>query len=255
MEKTKKLVSDLTENTEQTAEKTQVEEPVKTYTGEEVDAIVGKRLARREAKIRKEYDRKYGRLENVLKAGTGKEDVDELTESFQKFYEGKGIEIPREPEYSEKDLAVLADVEAKGIIQAGLEEVIEETDRLADIGLDNMTARERELFRNLAEYRKKAERGKELEKIGVSKEEYSSEDFQEFASKFNSDIPITDIYSIYNKTKPRKEIKTMGSMKNNTVDNGVKDFYSYEEAVKFSKKDFDKNPALYEAVQQSMLKW
>ena len=48
----------------------------------------------------------------------------------------------------------------------------------------------------------------------------------------------------------------MGSMKNNTADNNaVKDFYSYEEASKFTKKDFDKNPALHEAVKKSMPKW
>ena len=53
-----------------------------------------------------------------------------------------------------------------------------------------------------------------------------------------------------------KEIKTMGSMKNATSEDGtVKDFYSYEEATKFTKKDFDKNPALYEAVRKSMTKW
>ena len=48
----------------------------------------------------------------------------------------------------------------------------------------------------------------------------------------------------------------MGSMKNNTADNNaVKDFYSYEEASKFTKKDFDKNPALLKAVEASRSKW
>lgn len=40
-----------------------------------------------------------------------------------------------------------------------------------------------------------------------------------------------------------------------TQDNGIKDFYSFEEAKKFSKSDFDKNPALYAAVCKSMTKW
>jgi hypothetical protein len=48
----------------------------------------------------------------------------------------------------------------------------------------------------------------------------------------------------------------MGSMKSNvSTDNGVKDFYTPEEARKFSKKDFDNNPALFAAVEKSMLKW
>jgi hypothetical protein len=48
----------------------------------------------------------------------------------------------------------------------------------------------------------------------------------------------------------------MGSMKSSTTqDNGLKDYYSYEEAMKFTKQDFDKNPELYKRVQQSMPKW
>ena len=48
----------------------------------------------------------------------------------------------------------------------------------------------------------------------------------------------------------------MGSMKSTeTKDNGLKDFYSYEEAIKFTKKDFDNNPALFKKVQESMPKW
>jgi hypothetical protein len=48
----------------------------------------------------------------------------------------------------------------------------------------------------------------------------------------------------------------MGSMKNTTAGNAaVKDFYSYEEAVKFTKSDFDKNPELLKAVEASMSKW
>ena len=49
---------------------TTTEETPKTYTQEEVDAIVGKRVARTEAKLRKENDRKYGQLVEVLKAGS-----------------------------------------------------------------------------------------------------------------------------------------------------------------------------------------
>jgi hypothetical protein len=48
----------------------------------------------------------------------------------------------------------------------------------------------------------------------------------------------------------------MGSMKNtDTGENGVKDYYSFEEASKFTKAEFDKNPALYDAVVKSMSKW
>ena len=38
-------------------------------------------------------------------------------------------------------------------------------------------------------------------------------------------------------------------------DSGVKDFYTRDEALKFSKKDLDSNPALYKAIENSMSKW
>ena len=255
MENNENLVTDVTENVEQTTEETQ-----KLYTEAEfnakLDEVMGKKIARREAKIRKEYDRKYGQLEEVLKAGTGKENVEEMTDTFRQFYQQKGIKIPQKPTYTDSDIAVLAKADAEDIIRSGYEDVVEEVDRLTAIGAEKMTAREKAVFRQLAEYRQNTERGRELSQIGVTEDVYASEDFKGFASKFNSNTPIKDIYDIYTKTQPRKEYKTMGSMKtNNSADNGVKDFYSVEEARKFTVEDFNKNPALFEAVQKSMTKW
>lgn len=240
--------------TEETVE--QVDNPVKTYTDEEVNQIVGRKLARQEAKIRKQYDKKYGELESVLKAGTGKEDLDDMTSTFRDFYSKKGIKMPTQPTYTDKDTEVLANAEADEIIGYGLEEVVDEVDRLAELGVANMNARERLVFKRLAEYRQNAEKGQELAKIGVTEDVYGSKEFKDFSAKFSANTPITEIYEIYNKMQPRKEVHTMGSMKNNTSDKGtVKDFYTRDEALKFTKKDFDKNPALFKAVEQSMLKW
>ena len=157
------LVLEDTENVEtvtteeMAGEEQVVEMPVKTYTQEEVDDMIGKRLARNTAKIRKEYSKKYGQLENVLKAGTGKDNVVELTDTFREFYERKGITIPNEPTYSDRDIEVLAKAEANDIIASGLEEVVEEVDRLVELGVENMSAREKQVFKTLAEYRQQAE--------------------------------------------------------------------------------------------------
>ena len=247
---------------EQTAENVEIttEETPKTYTEAEfnakLDEVLGKKIARREAKIRKEYERKYGGLEEVLKAGTGKESVEEITDTFTQFYKGKGVHIPEKPAYSAKDIETLARAEADEIIRGGLEDVVEETDRLAEIGVENMTAREKAVFKVLAEHRQNAERSKELSAIGVTDDVYNSKEFKDFAGKFNSNTSIKDIYEIYAKTLPKKDIKPMGSMKNTPVaDNGVKEFYTRDEALKFTKADFDKNPALFEAVERSSYKW
>lgn len=261
MENMNEFVTDVTENVEPTTEEVveQVETP-KVYTEEEfkarLDEAVNKSVRRREAKIRKEYDRKYGALESVLKAGTGEESVESMTNTFREFYQRKGIQMPTEPTYSDRDIAVLAKAEADEIIQAGFEEVVDEVERMASIGFENMNAREKEVFRTLAEYRKNTEHGQALAKIGVTKDVYTSKEFNDFARKFDPNTPVTEIYEIYNQMKPRKEIRTMGSMRSNTPnDKGVKEFYTRDEALKFTKKDFDKNPELFKAVERSMLKW
>lgn len=240
-----------TEKVEQTTEQTP-----KMFTQEEVNEIVGKNKARTRAKIEKEYQRKYGDLEAVLKAGTGKESVEELTDTFTQFYQKKGIQLAQKPSYSDRDIAVLAQAEADEIISGGYEDVVEEVDRLAAIGVENMTAREKRVFKALAEHRQNAERGRELSKIGVTEDVYASKEFRDFAGKFTSNTPITEIYDFYQKTQPKKEHKTMGSMKNTgSGDTGVKDFYTPEEAKRFSKKDLDNNPALVAAIEKSMPKW
>jgi len=255
MENEKDLVTEeVAENVEQTTEETP--KYTEAQFNAKLDEVLGKKIARKEAKIRKEYDRKYGDLVDTLKAGTGKESVDDMTTAFKEFYKSKGIQVPNKAEYSAKDIETLARAEADEIIRSGYDEVVEEVDRLAELGASNMTAREKALFKVLAEHRQNAETGKELAKIGVGEDVYNSAEFKEFKSKFNPNTPIKDIYDIYAKTQPRKQIQTMGSMKNNTADTGaVKDFYSYEEAMKFTKKDFDNNPALLKAVEASMSKW
>lgn len=251
MNENENLVTEqVAENTEQTVEQTP-----KMFTQEEVNDIVGKRMARQEARIRKEYDRKYGGLVDTLKAGTGKESVEELDEAFTEFYKSKGIKIEKPKEISGKDLEVLARAEADEIIRGGDEDVAEEFERLEALGT-KMTAREQATFKHLAEHMQKAETSRELAKIGVTEDEYNSPEFKDFRSKFNPNTPIADVYDIYKKTQPKKEFKTMGSMKQTTADdNTIKDFYSFEEASRFTKKDFDNNPALMKAVENSMSKW
>ncbi len=248
------------ETTEQTQVEEVIQEPEKIYSEEDlnkkVDELLSKKIARREAKIRKEYESKYGNVENVLKAGLGVESIEEATTQLSDFYTKKGIKIPATPTYSDRDMEVLARAEADEIISSGFDEVIEEVDRLANIGVDNMTLREREVFKKLAEYRQTTERKKELSSIGVREDVYDSADFKDFASKFNANVPFRDVYELYAKTQPKAKIEPIGSMKTTTQNtNEVKDFYTRDEALKFTKQDFDKNPELFKAVERSMSKW
>ena len=221
------VIEEVTENVEETTEETaeQVEQVAdepseeKIYTQkdfeEKVRKAVDKRVARREAKIHRDYQRKYGDLETVLKAGTQKEDVAEIAGDFREFYEGKGIRIPTTPEYSTKDIETLATAEANEIISGGLEDVTEELDRLTGLGVKSMSAREKQVFKQLAEYHKTASQKLELSKLGVSEDVYGSKEFKDFASKFSQNTPITEIYNIYNKMQPKKEVKPIDYIKVN----------------------------------------
>ena len=255
---------DMTENVGGQTTEQSVEAQPKTYTEEEfnqrLDDLLAKKLARKEAKIRKEYEEKYSpykEVETVLNAGLGTSDIKEATSNLRDFYEKKGIKIPTsQPSYSDDDMKVLAGVEAQKIIDLGFDEVVEEVDRLADKGLDNMTAREKLVFSKLADYRKTESDKKELAKIGVSEAALQDKDFLEFAADLNPNLSMKDKYQKYLKYRPKKEVETIGSMRNPAYSGKeVKDFYTREEALKFTTKDFDNNPALFKAVENSMRKW
>ena len=162
--------------------------------------------------------------------------------------------MPEEPSYSAKDIEILARAEANEYIQNGFEEVLEETERLQKVG-SNRTEREEAVYQTLARHLQEMEKARELTEIGVTEDVYTSKEFRDFADQFNSKTPIKNIYEIYQKTH-KKEIHTIGSMKSNsTTDVTVKDYYSPDEAKKFTNKDYDKIPGLYDAVVKSMSKW
>lgn len=275
MENDNKIVMDeITENVDTTTTEQIVEDgeqvetpsaetlPEKIYSEAEFQARVkesmDKKVPRMEAKIRKQYDDEYGRLISVLQAGTGEKDVSKITAAFEKYYGDKGVDTsPKKPEYSQKDEAILARADADEIISLGTDEVNEEVDRLAKIGLENMTARDKAVFGILANHRENAERSKKFAELGVTEEVYNSQEFKEFASMFTKDTSLEKIVNLYSKnTQPKKELKTAGSLTNTSADDGgVKDYYSPEEAAKFTVDDFNKNPLLYKRVCESMQKW
>ena len=256
------VTEEVTENVEPATEETEVveqEEPVveeaeqPKYTESQLQELIRKNVSRNEAKLRKQFDRdmqKHRNLANVLQAGTGTEDVEEMTNTFRKFYEEKGLDIPKEPRYSERDIEVLARAEADEIISLGFDDVVEEVDRLAKIGVANMNPREKAMFKQLAEYRTEAEKKSELAKIGVTEDVYASQEFKDFAKKFNPNTPITEIFNIYNQKKPKTKLQTAGSM-TSTQAPKVKDYYSPEEIERLTEEDLD-NPKVWEAVRRSM---
>ncbi len=247
MNENENLVTEVTENAEHTAEQTQ--QVAKTYTQEEVNAIVGKAKARAKASAERAAERKYGRLGDVVKAGLETEDLDQATDTLEKFYASKG-KVIQKPQYSAKDIETLARADANEFINAGFEDVVDEVDRLAEIGIENMTPMEKAKFKVLAEHRQSAERAQELEKIGVDKSVLESPEFKEFQRMFREDTPISKVYEQYQKTQPKKEFKAMGSMKQ-PQGNVEKDYYTPEEISRLTEEDL-KDPKVWNTVRRSM---
>ncbi len=243
-----------TENVEQTTEQTPVtftQEDVDRMVKEKLDEVMPGKIARIKARIEKENHRKYGDLEAVLKAGMGKDDVGEITNDLREFYGSKkGIKMPTKPDYSAQDIEVLAGADAAEIIRGGFDEVVEEADRLNAIGYENMTARDKALFVALTNHIKDTETSRTLAQMGVTEDVYNSKEFKDFCSNFKSDTPIKDIYDIYHKMQPKKEVRTMGSMKQ-SPETRVKDYYSPEEIERLTEDDL-RDPKVWANVRKSM---
>lgn len=241
----------VTENVEQTTEETP-----QLFTREQMEAhaneVAGKRAARVEAKVRREFERKYGRLEEVLKAGTGEESLERVTASMEDFYKGKGVTMPHSG-YSQRDLQILANADAQEIIDAGDEEVAEEMERLGKMGIANMSDRDKIVYRALGEHRTTAERGKALAEIGVPESVYNSKEFKAFAKQFQVDVPITKVYQMYESATGTEKPEPIGSMKNKGRPE-EKTYYSPEDYDKLTPEE-RKNPVIMRRVRESMYRW
>lgn len=249
---------ELTDTTESVEEPEEEKEEVKSFTQEEVDAIVQKRLARKEKEFQKELS-KYKNVENVLNAGLGTESIDEADTKLREFYKEQGVDLPAptKPGLSDTELQLLGNNDADEILELGLDEAEREANRLAQKGYQNLNAREEAEFNKLARTLTYEKQKKELKSIGADSKILDSKEFQDFKNQFNASAKIQDIYNLYSKTtqsKENKNIEKMGSMKNNPTTE-IKDFYTYEESLKFTREDFDRNPELFKAIENSMSKW
>jgi hypothetical protein len=244
-------VEEVVDNNE--TEETPAQEEVHTYTQEDVDKILEARTNSINRKHQKELD-KYRKAESILKQGLGVDNIDDINSQLTEFYTGQGIEIKDNSSLNDRDEKVLARADISEIISYGDEEVLETAKELAN--KKNRTVREDTVLNGLMKEISLKQATAELTKAGADKNIYDSDGFKTFASQFNPDVHITDIYNLYTKTLPaKKQPETAGSMKSTPTNTGIKDFYTPEEARKFTREELDKNPALFKAIEQSMYKW
>ena len=241
---------------------------VKTYTEEDLEKIVNQRIndilptkiEREKRKMERDYREKLAKFEetdSILKAGLGTKDITESNQRMREFYEEQGVKIPSyQSRYSDEDEKALGELEASKVIKLGYAEMQEEANRLADIGTDKMSVRERAMFSKLATELTSQKNRRELAQLGVKEDVLDNENFKQFSKQFTKEVPIKTIYEMYSKINQKsKKYEQIGSMKNKKTSSEVKDYYTPEEASKFTRKDYDKNPKLLEAVEKSMTLW
>lgn len=252
---TEEVIENVEQNTEEIAEQPEAkftQEDVDRMVKEKLDEVMPGKIARTRAKIEREYDRKYGGLVNVLRAGIGAESVEDATDKLTEYYQSKGVELAKQPSYTERDTELLAQAEADEIIRSGFDEVAEEVDRLKSVGA-NMTPREKLVLKALAEYRQAEEKKKELSGIGVPEATYNSAEFRAFAGQFKESVPMTEVWKQYQKATNTANIEPIGSMKNGSHGE-EKTYYSPEDVDKLKPEDFD-NPVIFQRVRESMKRW
>lgn len=256
---TEELVEGAEVTTEQ-SEKTYTEADVEKIVNEKINKLLPSKIERARAKMERENAEKmskYERMEDILKAGLQTSNTDETISRLTDFYSKQGVEIPQEKaSYSERDIKTLADGDAKEVIDAGFDEIVAETNRLAQKNPNDMTLREKLTFQTLAEERKRQESIKELNKIGVGIEELDNKEYRDFAEKLNPNLSEKDKYEMYLKFKPKKKVEPIRSMKgNDSSKEELKDFYTFEEASKFTRKQLRENPELLDIIQKSASQW
>lgn len=248
--------SDVEEFNDELEEPTNEKEKVKLFTQEEVDNIVKRRLSRKDKEYQKTLS-KYLDTEEVLKKTIGGEDIEEVNKNLRDAYQEQGFELPEpiKPSLSQREIEILAKADAEDIIDEGYEAMQDEANRLANIGYENMTNRERVIFTTLCDKLTIENDVRELKKLGAKEDLLDDKEFIDFRKLFVSNVPIEKIYDMYKKSEPKPKAKNPGSMKNTTTQSDIKEYYTPEEAKKFTRKDYDKNPKLLEAVERSMTKW
>lgn len=231
------------------------------------ESIIKKREARAIKKTERKYEKelaelknkmsKYEKLENTMKLGTGKENLDEIITETTEFYKEQGIEIPdtevKTQTLKEKEIEILATAEANEILELDIEDIEEEANAMAKKGYKNMTNREKLVFDKVCQTLKSRKEEKVLvEELGAENVIKDAR-FQELRSKYTGDVK--EVYELYTKLYGEDKSSNAGSLENTTPTDD-KDYYTESEAIKkldkLSPSELAKNPKLLDKLKNSM---
>lgn len=225
------------------------------FTQDEVDKMIASRVNRLEREYQKKFKENEG-LINTLKAGLGKDNVNEIESDLRSFYSEQGIKIPEQPKYDEYEEKILAKAYSDEVIQAGESEMEKVANQIASKPYEQRSIREIETLNILGKELMERKEVSELKSKGIDTSILNEQKFKDFRSKLNPKINVSEAIDLYNKVQS-KEIKrpaNPGSATSVHTESKYKDFYTSEEVDNLSKKDLD-NPQIFNAVINSMNKW
>lgn len=245
---------------------------VKTYTEEEVEQIKANLKKEYDDNSQKIFDNRWARekekfekenaplfqIEDVLKGQLGATDRNDLVKKLGDFYQ---VDINNaSPKLTERQERILAKADAEDIKSLGMNEMVSEANRIASIPQEQRTVRENIIFGELASEITEQKNRSLLKEKGYDLAILEDNEFKDFRNKLNYRTSIAEAVDMYNAIKGKtaqKPVKpaSAGSTKSNITQNQVKDFYTREESLQYSKADFDKNPDLWQAMLNSMPKW
>jgi len=219
------------------------EEPQgKFYTEEEfnqkVNEIADRRVARKMRKLERELD-KHKDIENVLKSQLGGETLEEVNDKLRNLYTNEGVELPER--YVSEDSEYIeyqADRDSKDIITEGYESMKQEANRLASIGYDNLSKKDKLVFTKLVDALNSEDDKRALRSLNIDESILEDKSFIEYRNQFNSNVPVSKIYDMYQGTQ-EKPINTPGDLTNNSE--LEKDFFTDEEIEKMTDEELEAN--------------
>ena len=269
MENSSTLISEEIENSEELTEEETVQEEVKEeetvneteepkeepqgkfYTDEEFNAkvneIADRRVARKMRKVNRELD-DYKDTINVLKSQLGGDTIEDVNSNLRKLYENEGVELPKKYVSEDSELnELLADRDFKDFETEGIKSITDEANRLAGIGYENLTSKDKILFSKLVNKIDTENDKKVLKGLNVDESILEDKDFISFREQFNREVPISKIYDLYSGKKETK-INTPGNLENKST--AERDYFTEEEIEALTMEQLD-DPKIWEKVRKS----
>lgn len=195
------------------AQERDIEAEIEERANKRFEEKVEERLIR-DRRSREKEIRKLKYLEDIVKAGTGTNDLDSAIKETADFYRGNDIEIPEFSNYSEEDERILGKARANDFINSSYEEMEAEANRIANIPRDQRTVRENEEFNILGAELTRRNNIEKMKAKGYDTQILETKEFKEFSNQFNENTDISKVYEMYKRlSEPTAKPASAGSAK------------------------------------------